>query len=109
MFVVTSKLLVDTLKLLNIEIITVPYQDEFESGFLVFPQLVYFIISELMKNKHFYYFSSIGMEYCHWTETGKEALHAYMELMTYKFYEAEIAELDRRAKELVIKGLKGEP
>jgi hypothetical protein len=66
-------------------------------------------ISELMKNKHFYYFSSIGMEYCHWTETGKEALHAYMELMTYKFYEAEIVELDRRAKELVIKGLKGEP
>jgi hypothetical protein len=32
-----------------------------------------------------------------------------MELMTYKFYEAEIVELDRRAKELVIKGLKGEP
>jgi len=52
MFVVTSKLLVDTLKFLNIELITVPCQDELESGFLVFLQLVYFfIISELMKNE----------------------------------------------------------
>ena len=52
MFVVTSKLLVDTLKLLNIELITVPCQDELESGFLVVLQLFYFFfISELMKNE----------------------------------------------------------
>jgi hypothetical protein len=65
-------------------------------------------ISELMKNKHFYYFSSIGPQYCHWTEEGKEALHAYMELMAFKFHEAEQELLNKRAKELVIKGLKGE-
>ena len=52
MFVVTSKLLVDTLKFLNIELYSVPLQDELESGFLVFLQLFYFfIISELMKNE----------------------------------------------------------
>jgi hypothetical protein len=65
-------------------------------------------ISELMKNKHFYYFSSIGPQYCHWIEEGKEALHAYMELMAFKFHEAEQELLNKRAKELVIKGLKGE-
>ena len=65
-------------------------------------------ISELMKNKHFYYFSIIGPQYCHWTEEGKKALYDYMELMAYKFHEVEQESLNQRAKELVIKGLKGE-
>jgi hypothetical protein len=65
-------------------------------------------ISELMKNKDYYYFSSIGSTYSHWTEAGKEALHEYMDLMAYKFHEAEEDSLNKRAKELVIKGLKGE-
>jgi hypothetical protein len=65
-------------------------------------------VTELMKNKQFYYFSSVGPQYCHWTDEGQEALRAYMELMAYKFHEAETAELDRRAKEMVIGALKGD-
>lgn len=37
---------------------------------------------ELMKNRKYYYHSSVGAEYCHWT--------------------------DERAKEMVLTGLKGE-
>ena len=65
-------------------------------------------ISELIKNKNFYYFSTVGSEYCHWTEEGKVELQAYMDLMAYKMLEAEEESLNKRAKELVIKGLKGE-
>jgi hypothetical protein len=65
-------------------------------------------VSELMKNKHYYYFSSVGSAYCHWTEAGKQALQEYMDLMAFKLYEAEVEDLDRRARELVIGALKGD-
>jgi predicted solute-binding protein len=65
-------------------------------------------ISELIRNKNYYYFSSIGPNYSHWTEAGKQALQEYMDLMAFKFHEAEEESLNKRAKELVIKGLKGE-
>jgi hypothetical protein len=65
-------------------------------------------VAELMKNKQFYHYSTVGSNYSHWTDEGREALQAYMELMAYKFHEAEQADLDKRAKELVLKGLKGE-
>jgi hypothetical protein len=63
---------------------------------------------ELTKNRKYYYYSSIGINYCHFTEDGQKALAEYMNLMGAKLCEAEEAELNRRAKELVIKGLKGE-
>jgi hypothetical protein len=65
-------------------------------------------VSELIKNKNFYYFSSIGPQYCRWTEEGKLELQAYMDYMAYKMLEAEEESLNKRAKELVINGLKGE-
>lgn len=63
-------------------------------------------VSELMRNPNYYYFSSVGSNYCHWTESGKLALQEYMELMAVKFHEAETADLDRRAKQLVLGALK---
>ena len=65
-------------------------------------------VAELMRNPNFYYFSSVGSNYCYWTEAGKQALQEYMDLMAVKFHEAEQESLNKRAKELVIKGLKGE-
>jgi len=65
-------------------------------------------LSELMKNRKYYYFSAVGTNYCHFTEDGQKALQEYMTLMGAKLCEAEEAELNRRAKDLVIKGLKGE-
>jgi hypothetical protein len=65
-------------------------------------------LSEIMKNRKYYYFSSVGVNYCHFTEEGQQALREYMTLMGAKLCEAEEAELNQRAKNLVIKGLKGE-
>ena len=70
--------------------------------------LTYGGISELMRNKNYYYFSNVGSNYSHWTEDGKQALQEYMDLMAYKFHEAEQESLNKRAKEMVINSLKGE-
>lgn len=65
-------------------------------------------VAELTRNPNYYYHSSVGSNYCHWTDAGKQALQEYMDLMAYKIYEADQESLNTRAKELVIKGLKGE-
>lgn len=63
-------------------------------------------INELMRNKDYYYHSSVGATYSHWTERGREALNEYMDFMAWKMREAEEAELDARAKDMVMKELK---
>ena len=65
-------------------------------------------LHELMKNRHYYYHSSVGQNYSYWTDEGKEALCEYMNVMGWKLKEAEEAELNQRAKDLVINGLKGD-
>jgi hypothetical protein len=65
-------------------------------------------ITELMRNRRYYYHSSVGMNYSYWTDEGKEAIIEYMSLIGYKMLEAEEAELRQRSKDMVINGLKGE-
>lgn len=71
-------------------------------------ELMYGGVHQLVKNQKYYYHSEVGVSYSHWTEEGKSALADYMNIMVYKMIEAEEAELNQRAKNLVIKGLKGE-
>ena len=71
-------------------------------------ELMYGSIKELSRNRKYYYHSTVGINYSHWTEEGVKALSDFMNLMAYKMHEAEEAELNKRAKELVVKGLKGE-
>ena len=63
---------------------------------------------ELMRDRKYFYYSSVGSNYSHFTEEGREALQDYMNIMCVKLYEAEQAELTKRAKDLVISGLKGD-
>jgi hypothetical protein len=65
-------------------------------------------INELMRNRKYYYHSSVGQSYSYWTDEGKEALHEYMNVMGWKLMEAEEADLKQRSKELIMQGLKGE-
>ena len=65
-------------------------------------------IHELMRNRHYYYHSSVGQSYSYWTDEGKEALCEYMQIMGWKLKEAEEADLNKRSKEMVLNGLKGE-
>ena len=47
-------------------------------------------------------------KYNHFTESGKESVQAFLILMSEIMLIAESELLDKRAKELVVKGLKGE-
>ena len=62
---------------------------------------------ELHRNKAYYYTSSLGGEYSHWTDEGKEALLEFMKKMTPLMQQAEEMSLDKRAKDMVINELKG--
>ena len=69
-------------------------------------------IVELMGNRDYYYHSVASPKYSYWTESGKEAqaqaLTGYFLALGDKILEAEEESLNKRAKELVLKGLKGE-
>jgi hypothetical protein len=65
-------------------------------------------ITQLMKDRDLYYNSGVGVEYNRWTDKGKEALAEYMNILSSQIIKAENVELDQRAKNLVINGLKGD-
>ena len=65
-------------------------------------------VLELSRNSRYYYRSAVGESYSHWTEDGKEALQSLMDNLAWKLLEAEEVELNKRSKDLVLKGLKGE-
>ena len=69
--------------------------------------LIFGGLHELMKNRNYYYHSSVGQSYSHWTDEGKEALVEYMNVMGWKLKEAEEANLKTRAKEMTMNALKG--
>lgn len=70
--------------------------------------LLYGGISEILRNRHYYYHSSVGSEYSHFTDAGKEAMAEYLNIMGAAMIKAEEMSLNKRAKDLVINGLKGE-
>lgn len=69
--------------------------------------LVFGGLNELMRNRKYYYHSSVGQGYSYWTDEGKEAMVEYMNVMGWKLKEAEEADLTKRSKEMVMNGLKG--
>lgn len=73
---------------------------------LAIKELMYGGISEMIKNRRYFYRSSVGKDYSHWTDEGKVALHQFMMDITQYMHDADDAELDRRAKEMVLAELK---
>ena len=70
--------------------------------------IMYGGINELMNNRDYYHRSSVGAKYSTWTEQGMKILLEYTLEMAQHIHDAEDKALDKRAKDLVIKGLKGE-
>ena len=68
--------------------------------------VVYGGLEELIRNRHYYYHSSVGAGYSHLTDEGKAAVSEFVDLMAWKMKEAEDADLDQRAKKQVIDQLK---
>jgi hypothetical protein len=67
--------------------------------------LLYGGLSELMQNSEYYYHSPVGSDYCHWTEEGERVMVGFVTIMATRMLEADQAQLDMRAKELVMDGL----
>lgn len=74
---------------------------------LAIKELMYGGVNELMQNNRFYYRSSVGRGYSKWTDEGQEALTEFVSEIAHMISEAEAQDLDQRAKQLVIKELKG--
>lgn len=70
--------------------------------------IVYGGLKELARNKEFYYHSAVGPEYSHFTDQGRVVVSEYVEKIMHMIYIAEEESLNKRAKEMVINGLKGE-
>lgn len=68
--------------------------------------VVYGGLEELIRNRNYYYFSSVGAGYSHLTEEGKAAVAEFMDVMAWKMKEAEDADLNKRAKQQVLDTLK---
>jgi hypothetical protein len=69
-------------------------------------ELMYGSIEELMQNSRYYYYSSIGPQYSHWTEAGKQALNEYLDLVSFQMQKCREEEDNQRSKDLVMKELK---
>ena len=71
-------------------------------------ELMYGGVNELMHNRKYYYHSAVGGDYSHWTDEGKEALIEYMNMISHRMMRAEEEDINKRSKDLVMKGLKGD-
>lgn len=67
---------------------------------------IYAGLFEIIKDKNCYYHSSVGKDYSHLTEQGKEAVVTWLEMTAWEMLKIEEAELDKRAKKLVWEELK---
>jgi hypothetical protein len=64
--------------------------------------LIYGGLEEILNNNRYYYHSTVGRDYSHLTDLGKQAVTEFMDIMAYQMRAAENADLDRRAKQQVL-------
>lgn len=63
---------------------------------------IYAGLFEILKDKTMYHHSTVDKRYSYLTEHGQAALVKWLELMAPEMYELERAQLDARAKQMVI-------
>lgn len=64
-------------------------------------------IKEILKDRNYFYYSTIGPEYCHLTDQGKDAILEIMNLLGSRLAVAIEKEDIERSKKLVLDELKG--
>jgi predicted GIY-YIG superfamily endonuclease len=65
-------------------------------------------IHALAENRRYYHHSAVGSDYSRWTDEGILAVTEYTKIMVELMLAEEERSLNKRAKDLVIRGLKGE-
>ena len=68
-------------------------------------ELMYGGIEELLRNSRYYYHSSIGNNYSHFTDEGKRNLIEFLDMIAFEMKKCRDAEDEQRSRELVIKEL----
>lgn len=68
--------------------------------------LMYGSIDEMLQNSRFYYHSSVGANYSHFTEEGKKNLTEFFDIIAFEMRKCRDAEDVQRSKDLVMKELK---
>ena len=68
--------------------------------------LIYGGLEEILNNNRYYYHSTIGSNYSHLTDAGKQAVTEFMDIIAWKMREAENQDLNARAKQQVLDQLK---
>jgi 2-oxoglutarate dehydrogenase complex dehydrogenase (E1) component-like enzyme len=68
-------------------------------------EVLYGGVEEMMSNTRYYYTSTIGIQFNHWTEEGKQALSEYIELLSHQIKKCQIEEDLKRSKEMVLNEL----
>lgn len=68
--------------------------------------LMYGGIEEILRNNKYYYHSSVGAQYSHFTKEGEQAVLAYTAMLAWRIRAAEEADLERRAREQTMAALK---
>jgi hypothetical protein len=68
---------------------------------------IYGGVEELLHDKKFYHYSSVGSDYSYFTDEGKVAVVALLDMVAWKMREAENEDLNNRAKKQVLDSLKG--
>lgn len=70
--------------------------------------ILYGSIVELTSDRKYFHKSNIDAKYSYWTDDGEKVVMEILRDWTVKMIEEEKRSLDKQAKELVLKGLKGE-
>lgn len=66
------------------------------------------MLRTLVRDKKYFYHSSVGSNYCHLTDDGRRVLMETMELVAPKLFEAMHQEDLERSKQLIMNELKGD-
>ena len=64
-------------------------------------------IKEIIRDRQYFYHSTVGPEYCHLTEEGNRAILDVINILGSRLLKAEAEEDIERSKELVLNELKG--
>lgn len=73
---------------------------------ILLPNQVYAGLFEILKDKNLYYQSGIDSKYDKFTDKGEQAVLEWIKFVAPKMISVEKAELDVRAKQLVVEELK---
>jgi len=69
-------------------------------------ELMYGGIEEMLQNNRYYYHSSIGANYSHFTDEGKKNLTEFLDMIAFEMKKCRDEEDEQRSRDLVMKELK---